>query len=97
MATGFETYITLMYDQPTAAYSLAIQHLTALAAMRSSPRSGADSVSYDPTSLDLEMARVEKDIRYLVGVTRHIGQPRLVPTRRIDNSPWPVPGQGNQP
>lgn len=97
MATGYESYITLMYDSPTAAYGMALQHLTALAAMRSTPRSGSDSVSYDPASLDMEMARVEKDIRYLVGVTRHIGQPRIAPTRRIDNQPWPVPGQGVVP
>ena len=97
MATGYESYITLMYDNPSAAYSMALQHLQALAALRSTPRSGADSVSYDPASLDAEMARVEKDIRYLVGITRHIGQPRVVPTRRIDNVPWPVPGQGYTP
>lgn len=97
MATGYETYISLMYVNPQASLGLALNHLQALAVLRSTPRSGADSVSYDPTSLDLEMARVEKDIRYLNGIVNHIGQPRMAPTRRIDNAPWPVPGQGYSP
>lgn len=97
MATGYEGYITLMYSNPSAALPMALNHLQALAQLRSGPRTSVDNVLWDPSALDSEIARVEKDIRYLNGVVNRIGMPRIQPTRRIDNMPWQVPGSGYQP
>lgn len=84
MATGYEDYVTLRITSPPAALSKATLHLQALLTMRSSPRTGADGVSYDPVALDAEIDRTERDITRLSGMVYGIGKPRAVPTRRID-------------
>jgi len=94
MATGFESYISLMYTNPQAAFPLASQHLQALVEKRAMYNAGDGPTNADYASLDNEIARVQKDLERLAGVVYRVGIPRIQPTRRVDNAPWPVPGQG---
>jgi hypothetical protein len=93
MATGYEDYILYMYTNQSLALSRLGNHLIGLMEMQSSARTGADWVTYDPSTLDKPIATAMQHWNYLNGVLYGIGQPRAIPTRRYD--PGPSVGLGN--
>jgi hypothetical protein len=83
MATGFESYVTLMDTDPTTALSQARQHLAALMAKQGA-RVGDAGASYDPSTLQTAIDTVREDIQTLRAQTVGIGVPQFVPCRRAD-------------
>lgn len=90
MATGFEDYVIYLYTNPSLALARVQSHLIALMEQQG-VRTGADWVTYDPSTLEAAIAQARKDMLYLNGVLNGIGQPRAIPTRRFD----PGPNVGN--
>lgn len=89
MATGYEDYVKYLYTQPALALARCNEHLIALMQQQGA-RTGADWVTYDPSTLDKAIEQARKDMAYLNTVVNQIGVPRAMPTRRFD--PGPVIG-----
>lgn len=86
MGTGYEDYVLYMYSNNALALARCGQHLIGLMAQQG-VRTGADWVTYDPSTLEATIAQVRKDWNYLNGVVYNIGAPRAIPTRRLDPGP----------
>lgn len=89
MATGYEDYVVHMYTNPRLALDRCSQHLVKLMEKQGA-RTGADWVTYDPSTLDKAIEQARKDQLYLSNVVMQVGVPRAIPTRRFD--PGPVVG-----
>jgi len=83
MATGYESYVTLMYSQPAVALQNAQLHLQALMELQGA-RVGSDGTTYDPSTIEAAINSVRRDIQWLAGRALKVGQPRFTPTRRVD-------------
>jgi hypothetical protein len=83
MATGFESYVTLMTSSPASALTLARQHMQALME-KEGARVGDAGTSYDPSTLAAAIDRTAKHIETLEQAVNNRGLPFFVPFRRVN-------------
>jgi hypothetical protein len=92
MATGYEDYFVYMYINNPLALQRCQAHVVALMEQQG-VRTGADWVTFDPSTLEAAIAQARKDFQLLMGLVNGVGQPRAIVTRRLD--PGPTVGWGS--
>lgn len=97
MATGYEDWIRYRTIDSSLALSRLQLHMQTLMEQSAGPKTMADGVMYDPSTLLEQLTPggfLVKELNRLEGVVNRVGMPLFQPTRRVDGGTFAAPNTG---